>query len=76
MDQWKTEESPPVDSSQNMHILQLNNTTISTYPSAQAKLKKWISNDEFPENWFKFGIILNDFWSSTFWDSQNRLAFT
>jgi len=33
---------------------------MSTYPSAQAKIQKWI----FPGNWFKFGIILDDFSSS------------
>ena len=42
-----------------------------TYLNAHAKVKKWIFEVQFPGNWFKFGIIGNDFWSSTFWAIQN-----
>ena len=43
---------------------------MSTYPNAYAKAKKLIFHVEFPGNWFEFGIILNDFWSSTIWAFQ------
>jgi len=34
------------------------------------KLKVWIFDSQFPGNRFMFGIILNDFRSSTFWANQ------
>ena len=34
-------------------------------PNAYAKVKKLIFHVEFQGNWFEFGIILNDFLSST-----------
>ena len=34
---------------------------------AHAKIENWIFDAQFPGNWFEFGIILNNFWSSTIW---------
>ena len=36
---------------------------MSTYPNAHAKVKKLISDVQFPGNQFKLGIIGNNFWS-------------
>ena len=44
-----------------------------TYPNAYAKVKKLIFHVEFPGNWFEFGIILNDFLSSTIWSIQIKV---
>ena len=41
---------------------------MSTYPNAHANAKKGIFDIQYPGNQFEFGIILNDFWSSTIWD--------
>ena len=43
------------------------------YPNAYAKVKKLNSHVEFPGNWFEFGIILNDFLSSTIWAIQIKV---
>ena len=43
---------------------------MSTYPNAHAKIKKVISEIQFPENRFELGINENDFWSSTIWAIQ------
>ena len=32
-----------------------------TYSNAHAKVKKWIFEVQFPDNWFEFDIIVNDF---------------
>ena len=47
-----------------------------TYPNAYAKVKKWIFDVRFPGNCFEFDMILNDFWSSTFWAIQIKVSFT
>ena len=47
-----------------------------TYSNANAKVKNWIFDVEFPENWFGFGIILNDFWSFTIWAIQIQVSIT
>ena len=44
-----------------------------TYPNAHAKIKKWIFHDRFPGFWIEFGIIWNDFSSSTVWAFQIKL---
>ena len=49
---------------------------MSPYWNAYAKVQKWIFPCLFPGNWFKFGIILNDFWSSTIWAIQIQLTCT
>ena len=36
----------------------------AAYSNAHAKVLNWIFDAQFPWNWFKFGIILKDFWSS------------
>ena len=41
----------------------------STYPNPHAKVKKLISDVQFPENRFELGMIKNNFWSSI-WDIQ------
>ena len=38
--------------------------------------QKWIFPNVFPGNWFKFGIILNDFWSSIIWVIQIQVLLT
>ena len=43
---------------------------MSTYPNAHANAKKWIFDIQYPGNRFEFGIISNDFWSSTIWAIQ------
>ena len=48
---------------------------ISPYSNAYAKVEKWIFDVQFPGNWFEFGIIWNDFWSSTIWDIQIQVSF-
>ena len=40
---------------------------MSTHSNAYANAKKCIFDSHFPGNWFEFGIIENDFWSSTIW---------
>ena len=45
------------------------------YPNAYAKVKKCIFSFRFTENCFAFGIILNDFWSSTISAIQIRVSF-
>ena len=47
-----------------------------TYPSAHAKVKKWIFDVELQRNSFKFGIISNDFLSSRIWAFQIEVKFT
>ena len=47
-----------------------------TYSDAYTKVQKSISDVQFPENRFKFATILNDFWSSKIWDTQNQILFT
>ena len=49
---------------------------LTPYPNAYAKVKKWIFVVQFPGNWFEFGIIGNDFQSSTFWAIQINVSFT
>ena len=46
-----------------------------TYSNAHAKVQKCIFNSQLPENLFEFGIIDNDFWSSTTWDIQIQDSF-
>ena len=48
---------------------------MSTYPNAHAKVKKWIFKVQFPGNWIKFDIIVNDFWSSIIWAIQIEVSF-
>ena len=48
---------------------------MSTYPNAHAKIKKLISDIQFPENRFELGIIKNDFWSSTIWAIPIQVSF-
>jgi len=50
--------------------LKYNLYKISTYPNAHANAKKWIFDTQYPRNRFEFGIISNDFWSSTEIDSE------
>jgi len=45
--------------------------TIIRMSHAHAKVKKWIFNIEIPRNCFEFGIILNDFWSFSIWDTDS-----
>ena len=49
---------------------------MSTYPNAQAKVKKCIFDSQLRGNWFEFGIIENDFWSSIIWAFQIQDSFT
>ena len=51
----------------------LNN--IWTCSNAHANAKKCIFDSQFPGNWFKFGIIENDFWSSRIWAFQIQDSF-
>ena len=46
-----------------------------TYPNAYAKVKNLISDVKFTGNWFEFGTIENDFWSSTIWAIQIQVSF-
>ena len=46
-----------------------------TYPNAYAKVKKLIFNVQFTGNWFEFGTIENDFWSSRIWAIQIQVSF-
>ena len=46
------------------------------YPNAHAKVKKWILTVQFPRNCFEIGIILNDFWSASIWDTQILVSFS
>ena len=48
---------------------------MSTYTNTHAKVKNWIFEIQFPGNWFEFGIIGNDFWSSTIWATQIHFFF-
>ena len=41
-----------------------------------SKLRGWHSYVQFQGNWFEFGIIENDFWSSTIWAIQIHVSFT
>ena len=43
------------------------------YPNAHVNAKKMIFDIQYPGNRFEFGIISNDFWSSTIWASHIRL---
>ena len=47
-----------------------------TYANAHANVKKWIIHIWLPRYWFEFGIIWNDFWSSTTWAIQLQASFT
>ena len=47
-----------------------------TYPNTYAKVTNWIFDVQFPENWFEFDTILNDFWSSTIWAIQIQVSLT
>ena len=47
---------------------------MSTYPNAHARLKKLIFAAQLAGNWFEFGLILNDFWSSTIWAIQIQVS--
>ena len=49
---------------------------LSPYPNAYAKVQKLIFDVHFPGNCFEFGIILNDFWSSTIWSIQIQVSRT
>ena len=49
---------------------------MSTYPNTHAKFKNWILKTPFPRNKFGFGIVWNDFWSSTIWPIQIQILFT
>ena len=46
------------------------------YPNAHANVKKWVFGVQFPRNCFEFGILLNDFWSSTIWAIQTQVSKT
>ena len=48
---------------------------IPTYPNLQAKIKKMISDIQFPGNRFELGTIKNYFWSSTIWAKQIQVSF-
>jgi len=48
---------------------------MSTHSNAHANAKKCIFDSQFPGNWFEFGIIENDFWSSTIWAIQIQDSF-
>ena len=48
---------------------------MSTYLNAHAKVKKCIFDSQLPGNWFEFGIIENDLWSSTIWAIQIKNSF-
>ena len=48
---------------------------MSTYTNSHAKLKKLISDVQFPRNGFELGIIENDFWSSIIWAIQIQVSF-
>ena len=48
---------------------------MSIYPNAHAKIKKVISDIQFPGNRFELGIIKNDFWSSSIWAIQIQVSF-
>ena len=49
---------------------------MSTYPNAYAKVKKLISDVQFPGNRFELGIIGNDFSSSTIWAIQIPVPYS
>ena len=53
----------------------LHTKNLPTYSNAHANAKKCIFDSQFPGNWFKFGIIENDFWSSTIWAFQIQDSF-
>ena len=46
---------------------------MSPYSNAHANAKKMIFDIQYPGNRFEFGIMSNDFWSSTIWASHIRL---
>ena len=46
-----------------------------THGFAYAKVKNWIFPSWFPGNGIGFGIISNDFWSSTIWASQIHVSY-
>ena len=47
------------------NLIHMNFRDMPTYSHSYAKVKIWIFNVQFPGNWYGFGIILNDFRSST-----------
>ena len=55
--------------------MNLRHCIMSIYPNAHAKVDNWISENQFPENWFEFGIVWNDFWSSAIWGIQIQVSF-
>ena len=48
---------------------------MSTYAHAYAKVWKWIFHVWLPGNEFGFGIVSNDFWSSTIWAIELQASF-
>ena len=48
---------------------------MSSYSNAHAKVKNLIFDFWFPGNRFGFGIILNDFWSSTIWAFEILISY-
>ena len=48
---------------------------MSTYPNAHANAKKWIFDVHFPRKRFEFGILSNDFRSSTILAFQIQVSF-
>ena len=46
-----------------------------TNPDAYANAEKWNFDVQSPGNWFEFGIIGNDFWSSTISAFQIQVSF-
>ena len=49
---------------------------MSPYSNTHANAKKMIFDIQYLGNWFEFGIISNDFWSSTIWASHIRLLLS
>ena len=45
----------------------LRQVLTSVHQNAHANAKKWIFDIQYPGNRFEFGIVSNDFWSSTIW---------
>ena len=47
-----------------------------THGFVNAKVKKWIFPFWFPGNWFKFGIIWNDFFNTKILDIKIQISFS
>ena len=50
--------------------------SMSTYSNANAKLKNWTFEVQFPGNYFEFDIIGNDFWSVKIWTIEIQVLYT